>query len=37
MQDDYIESRLNPQIDYYDKKSAHCHKEHNGSDSSTSS
>lgn len=29
MQDDYIESRLNPQIDYYDKKSVHCHKEHN--------
>lgn len=28
MQDDYIESRLNPQIEYYDKKSVHCHKEH---------
>lgn len=28
MQDDYINSRLDPQIDYYDKTSVHCHREH---------
>lgn len=29
MQDDYIESRLDPQIKYYDKRSTRCHNEHN--------
>ena len=28
MQNDYIGSRLDPQIDYYDKASIRCHREH---------